>query len=280
MKLFISILTLFSITNCLAQFYEEDFINGTDTIPPKMAELTLENLQGVWKKASRRRYDLFGDEPYETVPEYNHILIEGNNIWEFEYPIQMYSLDQFEIKDGIIVFTNEKNLLKNAPVIEPTPNFGTSGKCNYGVSENKKTLCYGGENYYKDSLDLTVIDKLKSGKFNTDCLSGNWQLKTSYDSGYDGHGEVNFIYPWKLPAKMNISPESVHRFYGAGLFYLKINGEKRPFTLEAIHVNEYYGKLVITPYKWHKDKDYDYDQPFKGVHTSSVTYEIYSEDNW
>ncbi len=276
MKIFITIFVLLSQVYSHAQFFEEDFILGvTDTIPAEMAELTVENLQGVWKKANRRRYDLVGEEMYETVIEYNHIYIEGDKIWEFEYPSQMYSVSIYIIKDSLIEITSTKNLMSSGPVIREMK-MGISSKCHYGVTADLNFLCFAGDNYYKDSLNINLINKLKSGDFNSDCLVGNWKLKTFYNSGYDGLGDVPFIYPWKLPQKLDITKRNVHWFYGVNLLYLKIDGVKRPFIIEEIHINEWSSELTISPYKWYiyPEEDPDSDQPFIGVHTSTVRYMI------
>ena len=66
MRIFLVLFTLISHAHCYAQFDLED---PKDTTPVEMADLTIENLQGAWKRGNRRRYDLAGDEEYETVVE-------------------------------------------------------------------------------------------------------------------------------------------------------------------------------------------------------------------
>ncbi len=282
MKVFVTILLLFSHVYSHAQYFEEDFLN-VDNIPSvEMAELTVENLQGVWKKSNKRRYDLSGDEMYETVVEHNHIYIEGDKIWEFEYPSQMYSVSTYIIEDSLIKITSSKYLMTSVPR-HALFKLGTSGICNYGVTSDKKYLCFGANNYYKDTLDINVINKLKSGEFNSDCLVGKWKLKTFYDSGYDGNGDVAYIYPWKLPTYLNILKTNVHWFYATNKIYFKIDGVLRPFTIEEIHINDWYSELIITPYKWYKEteKDPEYNEAFIGVHTSTVRYMINDpDDRW
>lgn len=280
MNIHILILLLTLPFYSFSQHSEDDFFERNDTNEVKMAKLNLSNLQGIWKKQDRRRYDLASDELYVTVRNYNHILIEGDKIWEFEYPCRMFSVKTFVIEDSVIKITSTKYLLNAEPPV-PQIKLGSSGKCNYGVTADKNKLCFNDDNYEKDSLNISIINKLQRNYINENCVTGNWVLKTSYDSGYDGLGQVEILYPWQLPKTLSISNKNVNSYLANNLFYLKINGIKKPFTIDEIHVNEWHSKLILIPYKWYKepDEDENYDTPFEGVRTSTIVYEFYENED-
>lgn len=245
------------------------------------AELTIENLQGSWKEHNKRDYSLAGDEEYETILMFDHFHVEGNKVWCFEYPIKAHWVGLIQVVQGKILITNRKYFSRNKTWTPQPPRFGVSSPdCNFILSKNKQTLCFGGSSYSKDSLEQQVINKLKTGKFNRECLFGKWKLKTFYNSGYDGLGDVDLIYPWKLPSYLNITKESVHRFYGGGLFYVKVNGEKKAFKISVIHVSEWTSELLIRPNGWSTfDPDKYENEDFIGYRTDEVRYMINDPDD-
>lgn len=241
--------------------------------------LTIEDLQGVWKEGNRIRHDLYGDEEYETEIEYKHIYIEGNQIWEFEYPFQMYTMCNFFIKNDSIKISSHK-YIQALDLYEPELKMGEAFEYQYGLDSTKNRLCFQGACYYRDNLNIRVINKLKNGKFNRDSLAQNWKLKTFYDSGYDGLGLVYYVHPWELPANLDITKSNMYRFYYDKKIYLKIDGIKRPFLIDEVHSDSFSSKLVLVPDTWYEEpeEDPDEDLPFIGVHTSRVIYMVNDPD--
>jgi hypothetical protein len=122
------------------------------------------------------------------------------------------------------------------------------------LSPNGKHLCILSSCFYRENLDPLIIEKIKKNKFNSESLVGEWKLQTFYSSGHDGWGMMPEEFPWEMDHQLTITKGNVHRFYGGGLFYLKIDGEKRPFEIKEIYIGEDSGSFELRPYNWKPTK--------------------------
>lgn len=235
--------------------------------------LTKEALQGAWK-----RMDIVYTNPMivhdeadhkEVHEEHCHLWFEGNEVYEFEYPIILESIFEYEINGDALVRTKTKYQRNDNPA--PLPPFAKYSECQSNLYKMEGSdeiyLCFEGYKYYRDTLDVGTINKLKSGKFNPNCLSGRWILVRGYDTGYDGRGFIFYDYPWDLSDTLEISKSGVDRFWGGGHFYLKVNGEKKSFSIEEIHIDS--GVLTLYPEDWHVEKEWKEEEYDAGIHPTS-----------
>ena len=239
--------------------------------------VSIEKLQGVW--AFEKHANKYKPEELDISSLYYYnIQIQDSSIYIFDYPTQLHAHLTFKIVQDSIVYTSVKNYSALKKIIpDPTvfvpidlkinddydddylevidnPFESVSEPTPTTLSSNGNQLCILSSCYYRVNLDSSTIEKIKKNKFNSEGLIGDWKLQTYYSSGHDGWGMMPEEFPWKMDHELIITKDNVHRFYGGGLFYLKIDSEKRPFEITEIYIGENSGSFELRPYNWKPSK--------------------------
>lgn len=171
-------------------------------------------------------------------PTPDKILFEEDSLFQFNYPCELASRSSFTIQNDTlndntqIVFEGDTLVLR-------------TGRIDGSHTQRR---------YVRTQLDSTIVKRLKKYTLNVNCLYGRWKLETSYDSGYDGNGIVDYRFPF-APQHVLIFSSNSRIDYSNRTMWLKADGVAKPFTIvklssSGLHIDVEAGSWYKGPWPW------------------------------
>jgi hypothetical protein len=112
---------------------------------------------------------------------------------------------------------------------------------------------YGGQytekRYVRTQVDAAQIAFLKKNRADLKCLHGKWKLQTTYDSGYDGNGVLNYDFPF-VPQYIMIFGTHSRTDYSNNTLWLKADGIAKPFSI--VNLSSEGSFLEVQTGSWYK----------------------------
>ena len=235
-----------------------------ETVPPSTKTASLKNLQGAWECTGSEYNDpnLMHDAVgpwYLASPDF--LLIEGDSAYFMNYPCELVSRHHVSVGGGSISFS--WNYERKGPSGHNiyTPRLFTSPGGTVSLYDHSFSMHNGHpESYYsywsyqKTTMDADQIALLKRETVDTACLTGEWDLVKTFDSGHDGWGIVPYDFPFKLADVLKLSPEGMARkSRNHRIIYLKADGKMRPFYIHELSSDGNYMELE-TMRKWYQHR--------------------------
>lgn len=231
MNNFLIFISLFSVTPVFAQ-----------------DSLTTADFQGIWHLTAERieKSDLINeDAPFTPgfkwlYPDV-HWIIKENKIYEIAYPCCLKNTYTFSTgKDAIFVKQGrgEEYLTDIYEVKFPKDSL---------VLENWVYTSYT-MYFQKDTLPEKEINQIVKGAINPTCLYGDWEIPVGEVSvPYDA---ITVWYPYILPETIHIDAKNIHHYWANNLFYLEVDGVKKPFKVADVSLVD--ANLTLIPQSWVK----------------------------
>ncbi len=223
--------------------------------------LTTSDLQGTWHLTAEQivKSPLVNEDVAYTpgfrwfYPDV-HWIIKGNKIYEIAYPCSLRNTLTFKtFGDGILVKRARGEEYYETMYSVRFP------KDSMVMEENMFTshTTY----FQKDTLPEKEINQIIKGTINPTCLYGDWEIPVGEVSvPYDA---ITVWYPYKLPETIHIDAKNIHHYWANNLFYLEVDGVKKPFKVAGVSLND--DNMTLIPQSWVKkyqeESEYDrYDE--------------------
>lgn len=184
----------------------------------------LQDLQGCWTTYGiESRGGCNGpvtESSAESIAEIRSWYIKGDSIWIFRYPCAFYEAQSFKLKNDSLYFDSDRFASEHV-------------KFENGILILTSVNCET-RNFFRDTLDINLLNILKRDSINMECLVVKMKLVTdSYIKG-DG-GTYKLTFPMSLPATINIpDKESAKNIYKTKTIMLNVGGKEKLFNVTKI----------------------------------------------
>lgn len=218
------------------------------------ANASLVRVQGAWVNIysvydhPKLEHDAIGPWGLETP---SHILFENDSLFEFNYPCELADRKRIRIHHDTIEEVDRRKDQHDFPDRDEWPAQISFHGDTLVIETHRAFNGSTEKRYLRTRLDSGIVSHLKKYSLNFTCLRGQWQLETSYDSGYDGNGIVDYDFPFE-PQRTLVFTSNARIDYSNRILWLKANGVARAF--RVIKLSSDGTSLDVETTEWYNDE--------------------------